>query len=509
MVSFLNEGLYMSRSRLYWPCVAVCVCSVSLVPNDHACAQTETNPAASDSQPDPELVNGPETWRAAALESRKPNPEYDRISKLYKWVGVYRDVGDLLFEKRDFAAVEKAMKEQLEKISDPLAAEQYATTVYWLGHFPYKHEPEEMRTLARAWTDSHPDSHFAWLVRGRQAISYAWYWRGNGFANTVTQEGWEHFESALNEARTYLNRSYELEPKDPESSAALVEMCVGGDCAREEFARYVDRVCALVPSHTRVHDQVLRSLLPKWGGSWELVDEFLEILDGKIAEQGHPMLGLVKLSAYRSMTSEREGYADFQRKPEIMAEVLSMRKALVKRWPDDPATRAELARAYVIRQQFADASKEFEIIGDRFPSEGPYGLVAYHQARISSLFRGAALATTGSVDELFDRIIAIDPENAGSYQQIGFTKSQFGAYDEAEAAFKRSLELDPENGTTYRMLGTVYEKTERYEEALECVAKAKEYDPSEEGLTRTGRLEARILDRLGQDFKPLATPSSP
>lgn len=484
-----------------WFCIAILYCIV--VESQDAWAQIESD------QAEPQLINAPEAWHAGALEMRKPNPERDRLQKIYKQVGVYYDIGGPFFERHDFDTVEKILKERLGKISDPLEAEQYNLMVIWLGLLVYKFEPEDMRAITRQWTELDPDSHFAWLVRGRQAINYAWYWRGGGFANTVTQEGWEHFERALEEARVYLERSYQIEPNDPESSAALVEMCIGGNCTPAEFKQYVDRVCKLVPSHISVHEQVLRSLLPKWGGSWELVDQYLEVLDGKIAAQGHPMLGKVKLSAYRTIAAEREGYADFQRKPEIMSEILAMREAMVKHWPDDLATRAELARAYVIRERFSDASNQFEIIGNRFPADGPFDLVSYHDARLKCLFRSAPSAEPSVVDPILNRMLAIDPEHAGTHQTIGSYRIRFGKYGEAEVSLKRSLELDPTNGATYRMLGTVYENTERYDEAFECVAKAKEYDPSEEGLLRTGRLEKRLLDKVGQDFKPLAAPQSP
>lgn len=298
-----------------------------------------------------EKIDGPAAWRATAERVRANHAKPNRLFDVYEIVKPYGDLPDKLYKEHDFESVERGLRQLLDRLPDPLAARDYNVAVKRLGALPYLYEPEEARAVLRQWTEQMPRSHFAWLARGYQAIEYAWYWRGRGYAYTVTDEGWRKFAEAMRDAREYLERSYELDPSDPQSACGMMIVCAGLDLPREELDMYLRRVTAIVPAHVTAYSIKLQYLLPKWHGSWRQVDTFVDQIERESARLNEPWLLLIKLQALREMQEQRPGYEKVLRGDAVRAEILAMRERIVDRWPNDLSERAELARAYVLRKR--------------------------------------------------------------------------------------------------------------------------------------------------------------
>ncbi len=104
-------------------------------------------------------------------------------------------------------------------------------------------------------------------VRAQFLINYAWEARGNGFANTVAEEGWKKFRERLEEAREAIERSWALKPNDPRTATLMlmVEKGIGGD--RDEMEKWFERAMKADGDFKLACVAKLDWLDPKWHGS--------------------------------------------------------------------------------------------------------------------------------------------------------------------------------------------------------------------------------------------------
>lgn len=73
------------------------------------------------------------------------------------------------------------------------------------------------RILAKstAWIDQYPNSPTPHLVHANMLLQYAWKFRGDGYASTVSKEAWQPFRDHVEEARQYLEKYKTIADADP------------------------------------------------------------------------------------------------------------------------------------------------------------------------------------------------------------------------------------------------------------------------------------------------------
>ncbi len=110
---------------------------------------------------------------------------------------------------------------------------------------------------------------------GLHHIAVGWRARGDGYANTVTEEGWVGFQEHLEQARTYLVKAYELDPSRPEAATAMITVALAGFAAPGETERlWFDRAVAAQMDWPPAYNNLMWSNRPRWGGSHEKMYEF-------------------------------------------------------------------------------------------------------------------------------------------------------------------------------------------------------------------------------------------
>jgi Domain of unknown function (DUF4034) len=126
------------------------------------------------------------------------------------------------------------------------------------------------------WRSDRPYSRAAAITEAIYWEQYAWNARGNGYASTVTDEGWSLFNERLKKAETALNESRSLASESPLWRATFLEVGNGLNWPKprllQEFADGVAKDRTFLPFYTKM----ARFLSPKWGGDWRLVDEFVK-----------------------------------------------------------------------------------------------------------------------------------------------------------------------------------------------------------------------------------------
>jgi predicted TPR repeat methyltransferase len=86
----------------------------------------------------------------------------------------------------------------------------------------------------------------------------------------------------------------------------------------------------------------------------------------------------------------------------------------------------------------------------------------------------------GFLDEaqtVYERILAIEPDQPDALHFLGVVKHQLGRGDDAVELIRRSIELAPDMADRHNNLGNVLVERERLEEAVEAYRRAIELDP--------------------------------
>jgi ankyrin repeat protein/tetratricopeptide (TPR) repeat protein len=111
------------------------------------------------------------------------------------------------------------------------------------------------------------------ILMGDHLLGQAWKARGSGFANTVTEHGWELFRKHHQEAEAAYRRAWELDNRNPRIAYRMIRIA-GENGDRKDLERWFQRAMLLDPNYYAACSRKLFFLTPKWGGSEEQMLEF-------------------------------------------------------------------------------------------------------------------------------------------------------------------------------------------------------------------------------------------
>lgn len=119
---------------------------------------------------------------------------------------------------------------------------------------------------------------FTHLLRGEQEIRVAWKVRGGGYANTVSEKGWQGFDEHMRKAEEKLASSWKLNPQDPHAATEMIGVKMSiGDSPVAETRLWFDRAVAARMDHYPAYDKMLWALRPRWHGSHDAMLKFGEV----------------------------------------------------------------------------------------------------------------------------------------------------------------------------------------------------------------------------------------
>jgi choline-sulfatase len=134
------------------------------------------------------------------------------------------------------------------------------------------------------------------------------------------------------------------------------------------------------------------------------------------------------------------------------------------------ATDAMKARLGMMLSENGRAEEAIELLRPLSATRDPAILNAY----------GIALADTGHLDDAlaqFQRILAIDQNNARAYENLGIVTLRAGQAANAERYLRKALELNDELPLSLNTLGVIYASGGRNDEAIRLWTQAVSIDP--------------------------------
>lgn len=205
-----------------------------------------------------------------------------------------------------------------------------------------------------AWVHARPDSWLASYVRGLYRIRAGWNARGNGLADTVSEEGWRVFREQLTLAHGDLERAHEIHPDQPYAATALLTVARARSLQPPQMQSYFEAATSADPSYLPAYELALEYLKAKWHGSDEIAYGFVKAV--REDRQDDPAMAALTLNHHDEMMRAMRDKRSYLRHPEVKQEIDAARALLTKHFP-----QAEWVRETLLRMSFVAEQPDFEL----------------------------------------------------------------------------------------------------------------------------------------------------
>lgn len=126
--------------------------------------------------------------------------------------------------------------------------------------------------IHQKWEEAYPDSLTQKIALADMLISYAWYVRGSGYADTVTPEKRKIFGQRLKRAQDAVSAARKHDEKDPYLWSAAMMTGLGAGYDKNSFDAIIAESRKYFPEYWHIETSRAYSLLPRWygeEGDWE------------------------------------------------------------------------------------------------------------------------------------------------------------------------------------------------------------------------------------------------
>ena len=124
-----------------------------------------------------------------------------------------------------------------------------------------------VKAVDAALDAAHTDPWLANTVKAAIRIKNAWAWRGSGWADSVTEDGWKGFSRNLKEADGFLGEAYRLNAREPLVGCLGITLANAGESSAEP-KEWFRRSIAACFDFTDSYQTARNFQLPRWGGSY-------------------------------------------------------------------------------------------------------------------------------------------------------------------------------------------------------------------------------------------------
>jgi Domain of unknown function (DUF4034) len=141
---------------------------------------------------------------------------------------------------------------------------------------------ERRLAAIREWIKAKPESITARVSLADVLISYAWKARGDGYANTVSQNGWKLFHERLKQSVQVMNDSKNFKESCPRWWSNMLRASLGLGVERQTYEAVFNEAVKAEPANAGYYVQMAHYLLPRWHGKPNDIAVFLKNAADKI-----------------------------------------------------------------------------------------------------------------------------------------------------------------------------------------------------------------------------------
>lgn len=130
--------------------------------------------------------------------------------------------------------------------------------------------------LLKEWESERPQSVTARIALADSYISYAYFARGDGYASTVSDNGWKLFRERLSAAKEILDSASSLPTKDPQWYWVMFDIAKSDDWGLGETQALYDQAIKFEPDYYYYAAAFAGYLDPKWHGNPGDLERFVQ-----------------------------------------------------------------------------------------------------------------------------------------------------------------------------------------------------------------------------------------
>lgn len=343
-----------------------------------------------------------------------PHPERPRLAIID---AEQRGIAALI-EKRDYVELERTLggyQRDFEK--DPKGSRRVENVFRVFGKIPRGAE----QTLDE-WVQKDPSSYVAALARGSFYLSQGIEARGTGFVGDTSAESIEAMRAYFRKASADLERSLGLSAKPYLSRRGLMTIALYAGNSDSEKIQY-EEAAKLAPASVETRLAYMRSLEPRWGGSYAAMQAFVAASRAALDPRELDRLA-ARIPAYHGFEADQA--KDFRKAVEYFDEAITL--------SDDADTLCQ--RSYALsklgrhKEAFDDAGRG--LAGER----------DHRYCMTMAIYAAARVDDAAEVIRVMSLVIEVDPSSAAAYSRRGWSYHRLGKPELAFPDYLAAAKLD-------------------------------------------------------------------
>jgi hypothetical protein len=197
-----------------------------------------------------------------------------------------------------------------------------------------------------AYLRTHPQSPSAVVAAARVLVTRAWAYRGDGWGASLTEAQRDGFATWLERARAVLDEHREVGQQDPEWYALRIQVMNGQGEERVSILALAQEALGGEPTYQPTYYVTSNALLPKWGGSAQLLQQYVAaVLASSAPQEGRQAYARIAFNIARTdpqpVAALRQVGLEWPRVKQSLEEISAA-------YPDPWNTNAQRAMACLI-----------------------------------------------------------------------------------------------------------------------------------------------------------------
>lgn len=184
-------------------------------------------------------------------------------------------------------SLESAYRDSRTSSGVPKLSLYYQEIIDLLGSAPTAERCSDSfwREYIDKWQAASPRAPAPIIARASMHEHRAWCYRGNGTADTVSADGWQHFHEEISAAVEILKKNKAIASEDSKYYEKLLSLYALLERSQGDFQALLSEAVSRYPYYYGIYEVAFNYALPQWGGSGPATDAIARLAVTKTHER--------------------------------------------------------------------------------------------------------------------------------------------------------------------------------------------------------------------------------